>query len=140
MLKTLCAVMVVLIGLAIGAIGCQMNQKPAVPGIAPDAGERALQAHPASQALARLFPDARAKPPSGFQSTGMTRKDYLELIEGNVDFYKQHLNEQGAIIDPVKHEEIQYSTPSFALAAATLVAQKDRKDLLEPAVRAMTFA
>jgi hypothetical protein len=117
-----------------------MHAASPVSEIQADAGDRALRDHPASQAFARLFPDPNAKAPKDFKPTGLTREDYLTLVEGNVDFYKQHLNEQGAIIDPVKHEEIQYSTPSFALDAATLVAQKDRKDLLEPAVRAMTFA
>jgi hypothetical protein len=140
MLRTLSAVMVISVGFILAMMGCQMHASSPVPGIQPTMGERALQKHPASQALAALFPDGSAKPASGFKTTGMKRGDYLTLVEGNVDFYKQHLNEQGAIIDPVKHEEIQYSTPSFALAAATLVVEKKRDDLLEPAVRAMTFA
>src|SRR4051812_4181676 len=142
MLKTLLAVLSVSVGFVLWSAGCQMNAPTGrtVPGIAPDAGNSALKNHPASEALARLFAQPIAKPPSGFESTGMKRDDYLTLIAGNVDFYKKHQNEEGAIIDPVQGKEIQYSTPSFALATATLVAHANRKDLFEPSVRAMTFA
>jgi rhamnogalacturonyl hydrolase YesR len=72
--------------------------------------------------------------------TGLTRADYLKLIAGNVDFWKLHQDPSGAIIDPYKKIEWQYSTPCFALAAATLVAHANRKDLLEPAAKAMDWA
>lgn len=72
--------------------------------------------------------------------TGLTRQDYLKIIAGDVDYFKTLQNEQGAIIDPHKKEEWQYSTPCFALAAATLVVHADRKDLLEPAAKAMDWA
>src|SRR5688500_4174401 len=83
--------------------------------------------HPAGEALKRLFP-GDATPPEGFKPTGLTKKDYLKLIAGNVDFWKQHLSDAGAILDPhEKHKETgeplekQYSTPAFASAAALLV-------------------
>jgi rhamnogalacturonyl hydrolase YesR len=72
--------------------------------------------------------------------TNLTRADYLKLIAGNVDFFKQHQDARGAIIDPHRKVEFQYSTPCFALAAATLVAHADRSDLLEPAAKAMDRA
>ena len=140
MLKTLCAVMTVLVGLVVGLAGCQMNSRPSIPGIEANAGASALRNHPVSQALAQLFPDPNAKPPKGFESGKIRREDYLTLVEANVDFYKSHQNALGAIIDPVQNKEIQYSTPAFALAAATLVADKKREDLLDPAIRAMSFA
>ncbi len=140
MLRTLSAVLAIGVGFIFWSAGCEMHERPSVTGIQPGMGDRALSMHPASQALSRLFPSPDVKAPSDFKPFKMTSADYLTLVEANVDFYKQHLNEQGAIIDPVKHVEIQYSTPAFALAAATLVANKHREDLLEPAVRAMTFA
>jgi hypothetical protein len=97
-----------------------------------------LASHPASQQLARLFHTPPDTP--DFSSTGMIRRDYLKLIEDNVDFYKHHQTPEGAIIDVNANREWQYSTPAFALSAATLVAQKNRSDLLGPAVRAMAFA
>jgi len=75
-----------------------------------------------------------------FQPTGLSKEDYLKVIQGNVDFFKNHQNEKGAIIDPYKKVEYQYATPCFALAAATLVTQADRVDLLEPAAKAMDWA
>jgi hypothetical protein len=140
MLKTLSAVLGISVGAILLAAGCQVQKAPTVPEIKPQMGQRALAEHPASRALARLFPDASAKPPSGFVASKMMRRDYLELVEANVDFYKQHQNGEGAIIDPVQGHEIQYSTPAFALSAATLVVEKKRQDLFDPAVRAMTFA
>lgn len=102
--------------------------------------------HPAGEALKRLFAGDEARS-ADFQPTGLTKKDYLKLIAGNVDFWKQHLNEAGAIIDPYEKDketgaglEKQYSTPAFASAAALLVKEVGRDDLLEPASRAFDFA
>lgn len=75
-----------------------------------------------------------------FEPTGLTRKDYLTLAAGVVDFFKQQQDERGAIIDPYRKEEFQYSTPCFALTAAALVKYAGREDLLEPAARAMDWA
>lgn len=75
-----------------------------------------------------------------FTRTGLTQQDYLKVIEGNVEYFKQHLDETGAIIDPYKKEEYQYSTPCFALAAATVAIHAGRGDLIEPAARAMDWA
>jgi hypothetical protein len=107
-------------------------------GSASLANEASLKQHPAADSLARVFAaqhDAKA-----FAASNVTRADYLKLIAGNVDHWKTCQNPEGAIIDPFSNGERQYSTPAFALAAAALVAEADRKDLLEPAVRAMTFA
>ena len=103
--------------------------------------------HPAGEALKRLFPGGDNKPAAGFQPTGLTKKDYLKLIAGNVDFWKQYLSDRGAIIDPYEKDaktgaglEKQYSTPAFASAAALLIKEAGRDDLLEPACRAFDFS
>lgn len=75
-----------------------------------------------------------------FKATGLSRKDFLAVTAGDVDFFKKHQNADGAIIDPYKNVEWQYSTPCFALAAAELVVHADRKDLLEPAAKAMDWS
>ncbi|MFT3787867.1 MAG: hypothetical protein QM770_17135 [Tepidisphaeraceae bacterium] len=94
--------------------------------------------HPAASELDRVFSaNASVK---DVAATGLTRRDYLTLIAGNVDHWKQFQNDAGAIIDPFSKGERQYSTPAFALAAATLVAEANRADLLGPAVKAMTCA
>jgi hypothetical protein len=72
--------------------------------------------------------------------TGLTRGDYLKFIAGEVDFWRTQQNADGAIIDPYRKEEFQYSTPCFALAAAALVEYAGRKDLLEPAAKATDWA
>ncbi len=44
------------------------------------------------------------------------------------------------IIDPYKKVEWQYATPAFAHAAALLAAEAGRKDLLEPAAKALDWS
>src|SRR5439155_15220939 len=96
--------------------------------------------HPAADALMRLFQVERQPVPKDFQPTQLTKADYLKIIAGEIDFWKQHENEAGAIIDPYEKKEHQYSTPAFALASAILVCDAKRSDLLDNSVRAMTFA
>jgi hypothetical protein len=96
--------------------------------------------HPAADTLRRLFPDTPAAVPPHFKPTGLTRADYLKLIAGNADFFVRHQDASGAIIDPYERKERQYSTPAFALAAALLVKEARREDLLSPASRALTFS
>ncbi|MEO6434162.1 MAG: hypothetical protein ABIP55_00150 [Tepidisphaeraceae bacterium] len=112
----------------------------AAGAIGPEALNDALSRHPAAEQLQRLFPQPAVATPADFAATGLTRKDYLRLVAGNVDFWKQHQNAAGAIIDPFEQAERQYSTPAFALAAASLVKESGRDDLLDPAVRAFDFA
>jgi rhamnogalacturonyl hydrolase YesR len=90
--------------------------------------------------LLKQFRERISKSDFDLAATNIKRDDYLKLIAGNVDFFKKHQNERGAIIDPYFGEEIQYATPCFATAAATLVAYADRKDLIDPAARAMDWA
>lgn len=102
-----------------------------------DAAEACIDRHPAAESIRRIFARiANAE----FRPTGLSKKDYLPLIAGNVDFFKRHQDERGAIIDPYEKTERQYSTPAFALAAALLVTEADRGDLLEPAARALSFS
>src|SRR5437764_6888511 len=61
-------------------------------------------------------------------------------MAGDIDYWTKCQNEKGAIIDPYEKVEKQYSTPAFAYAAALLVTEAGRDDLLKPATRAMTWA
>jgi len=75
-----------------------------------------------------------------FAPTGLTRADYLKLMASEVNFWKGHQAATGAIIDPYRKVEWQYSTPAFAHAATALVVWGHRKDLLEPAAKATDWA
>ncbi|HEV2292862.1 MAG TPA: glycoside hydrolase family 88 protein [Tepidisphaeraceae bacterium] len=90
--------------------------------------------------LVKQFRQGLVKGNRKLNATGLTRADYLKLIAGNVDFFKQHQDQRGAIIDPYRKVEFQYSTPCFAYAAAALVAHAGRDDLLEPAAKAFDWA
>lgn len=74
------------------------------------------------------------------QPTKVDRHTYLDLIEGNVDFFKNLQDSNGAIIDPQKKEEFQYSTPCFAYCAALISVERERLDLIQPALMAFKFS
>ena len=100
--------------------------------------EPPLQPNPlegVSSAL-RAFAAAAAAP----SPTGFTRQTYLSTITGIVEWFLPHQNATtGAIIDPATHEEMEYATPCWAHAAATLVARGGRSaDLLAPASLALS--
>jgi hypothetical protein len=81
----------------------------------------------------------RQKDFPGFKDSGITGRDYLRIIDGEVGFFRKCQDETGAIIDPVEKIEWQYSTPCYALSVALLHAtgfNRDRK-LLESGLRAM---
>jgi len=75
-----------------------------------------------------------------FRPTGLSRADYLKLIAGGVDFWKRYQDADGAIVDPYREAEFQYSTPAFAHAAAALVVYANRRDLIEPAAKALNWS
>jgi hypothetical protein len=72
-----------------------------------------------------------------FSPTDIDRGDYLRLTEGIVDYFARFQQKNGEIDDPYERKEIQYSTPSFALAAAILVESGKRPDLLANARNAL---
>lgn len=74
------------------------------------------------------------------ESTGLSRSNYLDLIEATVDFFVQYQSDEGGIIDPQKEVEFQYSTPCFAYCASLVAVEKNRKDLYRPALEAFIFA
>jgi len=77
---------------------------------------------------------------TGLKPTGLTREEYLRLIQGIGGFFAQFQDERGAILDPYDKKERQYSTPAFALAGAVLLLSGRAPEFLAPAVRAMRAA
>ena len=74
------------------------------------------------------------------RATGLSRDEYVRLIDGIATFFATFQDERGAIIDPYEKRERQYSTPAFALSAAVLCASKRNPGLLPAGVRAMESA
>ena len=98
----------------------------------PDAANRANPLEPAIRdARAALSASAPPAP------THIARGDYLKMVDGIVRHFARYQDASGAIIDPYAHREIQYSTPSYALAAAMLVHSGLRPELLKSASRAL---
>lgn len=75
-----------------------------------------------------------------WQALNTPRDAYLDRVEGVVRFEATLLNGSGAIIDPVKGVEWQYSTPYFANAVGFLMTQGRATDLLSKGVAAMNHA
>ncbi len=101
----------------------------------------------ADQGLPQAAPEVRfhlaARPWTPFADS---REQLLDRLEGIVraiatlqryDAAKPADANNGAIRDPYNHAEVQYATPYFAFAAATLLAQDRAPELLTPAIRAM---
>ena len=80
--------------------------------------------------------------PSQVKATGLTRDDYLSVIDGQVKAMRDYQNEDGRIIDPVEKVEKYYATPCYAHAVAALAAGGRCKDqgLLESGMKAMDVA
>jgi hypothetical protein len=83
---------------------------------------------------------ARQKDAGEQLDTGVNRETYLDIVEGNVNYFAPYQDDRGAIMDPVLGGEKQYATPCFAAAAACLVRFRRRTDLLEASCRALTFS
>src|SRR5262245_46245695 len=82
----------------IGSCGCSTTAKP----------EAALfDDHPAAGTLYSIY-DVQHIDAKSNQPTGITKRDYLQLIQSSVDFWKQHQNASGAIVDPYENKERQY--------------------------------
>ena len=130
--RLLCALATVLAGGQAASV--RAAEKPAG---AAQWQEIVSTADPTAPLLERL---RKVPAPGDFSPTGLVRADYLALIAGEIDFWKKQQNADGAIIDPYLKNEVQYSTPAFAHAAAGLVAWSAREDLVEPAAKALDWA
>lgn len=75
-----------------------------------------------------------------WKPSGITRAQYLEVLEKVCRFTVLQQNEEGAVIDPVIHREHQYATPYYAHAVGTLVHEQRALDLLDSGRRAMEHA
>jgi hypothetical protein len=74
------------------------------------------------------------------KQTRLTRSDYLGLVRDGVRFFSQFQDKTGAIIDPYKGEEFQYSTPCYAFTAALAAVESGAPEFLETAALAMDWS
>lgn len=107
--------------------------------ILPPAALAAETGHPLEKTI-RAFMETQNRPPApGVHETGLTDRDYLKVIDGQVAVFRRCQDASGAIIDPVEKIEWQYSTPCYALSVALLAATAYNPDpgLLDSGARAM---
>ncbi len=52
--------------------------------------------------------------------TGLTKRDYLDVIAGQVKAMRQYQDAEGRIIDPVEKQEKYFTTPCYAHSVAVL--------------------
>jgi len=97
---------------------------------------------------AYVLPDYGAVPSQSLSLTSaapiaasVTRASLLDRVEGIVRGIARYQDKNtGAIIDPFARREVQYSTPYFAYAASTLIADGRAPELLNPAIKAFDRA
>ena len=56
-----------------------------------------------------------------FSGTGLAKKDYLDVIAGQVRAMRSYQNAEGRIIDPVEGVEKYFATPCYAHSVAVLI-------------------
>ncbi len=97
-------------------------------------GDYPLAAH-----VAR-FREQQRNTAHAFRRTGLDRREYLRLTDGNVRFFATYQDARGAIIDPYEKRERQYSTPAFACAAGVLYVSGYNRRILPQCMKAMDAA
>ncbi|WP_066631046.1 hypothetical protein [Labilibacter marinus] len=75
-------------------------------------------------------------------TTGLTKNDYLKVIEGQVKVMQTYQNEKGGIVDPVRKKELYYTTPCYAHSVSVLASSGYTKDtaLIESGMKALDNA
>lgn len=100
-----------------------------------------LEGHAQEASTPSHLPDVKyhltAKP---WHPLNIPREAYLDQVEGIVREVATFQNKHGAIIDPHRRNEVQYSTPYFAFAVGTLISSGRAADLLDEGVAAMNSA
>lgn len=122
-----------------GVLQALTRRSPGRPGALVTSPRTIREPFPGVPLVAR-FLAAAGEGIGGGEATGLTRADYLRLIDGIVGFFEAHQDSRGAIIDPYERKERQYSTPAFALAAAALCVSGRRPAVLPAALKAMSSA
>jgi hypothetical protein len=91
--------------------------------VPPDATNKSTvqpSAHPLAEKINRFL--SVEEQPEGFTFSGLDKKGYLKIIDGQVRAMKQYQDDDGRIIDPVENVEKYYTTPCYAHSVAALVA------------------
>ena len=101
----------------------------------PGGGRAAAGQGPSAPPSAQFHLTARPWSP-----LAVPKERYLDILEALCRYARTLQNPDGAIIDPYLHEEVQYSTPYYAYAVATLVGTGRAPDLLPSGIAAMEHA
>ena len=81
----------------------------------------------------------RQKEAPNIVNSGLSKNNYLQIIEGQVGVFQQYQNDSGRIVDPVEKVEKYFTTPCYANSVAVLAASGYTKDanLIESGMQAM---
>lgn len=73
------------------------------------------------------------------EKTGLTKEDYLKVINAQVQVMKDYQNEAGGIVDPIRGNEVYYTTPCYAHSVAILISSgyTEDKELIESGMKAL---
>jgi len=108
-----------------------------LPPAARAKGPLATSDHPLADKITGFL--ARQQQATEFSPTGLARKDYLDVIAGQVKAMHSYQDSAGRIIDPVTKKEMYYATPCYAHSVATLTTagRGISAELLESGMRAL---
>lgn len=101
-----------------------------------DLSDKGFAAYPLEGCVETLL---KHSPPANWQATGMTRELYLDLSERIVRMAVNWVDEKGAVIDPVTHEEWKQTTPRFVSSAAILIHFGRCTEYLNVVTRSMAY-
>ncbi len=94
------------------------GQDRVLPAGATSRASLTSREHPLGENINRFLKDQQARQ---VEPTGLKKRDYLEVIAGQVKAMRGYQDAQGRIIDPVAKAEKYYTTPCYAHSVAVLV-------------------
>lgn len=108
-----------------------------LPSIAVKKGTLKKSDHPLADKINSFL--KRQQESNDFAATGLTRKDYLDVIASQVKAMRKCQDPAGRIIDPMIKKEMQYSTPCYAHCVAVLAraGYPISKELIQSGMKAL---
>lgn len=115
----------------------QVADQSLLPPVALITKPLSAGSHPLADRIIRFQENQQAL--KGLAKTELTKKDYLDVIAGQVKAMVAYQNSEGRIIDPVSKREMYYATPCFAHSVALLAQAKYplRPELIESGMQAL---
>ncbi|TWT80257.1 Unsaturated rhamnogalacturonyl hydrolase YesR [Planctomycetes bacterium CA13] len=116
-----------------------LKQSEMLPPSAIKSDQLVARDHPLNKQINEF---QKHQPSQDFTPTNLTRKDYLDVIAGQVLVMRQYQDDDGRIIDPVEGVEKYFTTPCYAHSVAVLAkaGYPIANDVVESGMKALDVA